>query len=136
MKIDSEFLLGFDPMDEIHGEFVQVADELLLAPDSLIASALGKIADHLGMHFALEDGWMTETSFPPRQCHMDEHAAVLKSVVDVQQILQNDPEFGPLKARELANALLDWFPGHATHLDSALAHWSCKLRHGGMAANR
>ena len=33
--------------------------------------------------------------------------------------------------RDLTKALVDWFPGHATHLDSALAHWLSKQRFGG-----
>ena len=31
----------------------------------------------------------------------------------------------------LSIALMDWFPGHADYLDSALAHWMCKERLGG-----
>ena len=31
----------------------------------------------------------------------------------------------------LAQALADWFPGHATYLDSALAHWMFHRRFGG-----
>jgi hypothetical protein len=27
--------------------------------------------------------------------------------------------------------LIQWFPSHADHLDSALAHWISKLRTGG-----
>jgi hemerythrin len=34
-------------------------------------------------------------------------------------------------ARSLAAELARWFPGHADYLDSALAHWMVKRRHGG-----
>ncbi|MEO7402205.1 MAG: hemerythrin, partial [Burkholderiales bacterium] len=34
-------------------------------------------------------------------------------------------------ARRLAKELRDWFPGHAQHLDSALAHWMFKRSYGG-----
>ena len=35
-------------------------------------------------------------------------------------------------ARRLAAGLARWFPpGHADHMDSALAHWLVKRRHGG-----
>ena len=78
---------------------------------------------------------MRETVFPPRDCHIDEHAAVMKSVRDVQALLasadDNCREQAHLTARALALALQDWFPGHATHLDSALSHWMCMQRHGG-----
>lgn len=71
---------------------------------------------------------MRDTAFPPRDCHIDEHAAVLKSVHEVQALLAE----GNVQAcRALVLALVNWFPGHATHLDSALAHWLSKQRFGG-----
>ena len=56
---------------------------------------------------------------------MDEHAAVLKSLDEVRALLaQGRPEPVP----SLIEALVDWFPGHVHHLDSALAAWMCKRR--------
>jgi hemerythrin len=129
-----EFLLGFDPMDEVHEEFVHLVNGMLIAPQAELRSNLQQLATHLERHFALEDGWMQETEFPPRECHMNEHAAVMRSVREVQALLASadEPiEHADATARSLALALQDWFPGHATHLDSALAHWMCKQRHGG-----
>ena len=40
-----------------------------------------------------------------------------------------DGNFGVV--RELAQALMDWFPGHADYMDSALALWMVKRSHGG-----
>jgi hemerythrin len=34
-------------------------------------------------------------------------------------------------ARRFAEELTRWFPGHADYLDSALAAWMVKRRHGG-----
>ena len=71
---------------------------------------------------------MTQSGFPPRQCHIDEHAAVLRSAEEVQAVVAQ----GRLEpARRFATALVDWFPGHADYLDAALAHWMCKQQHGG-----
>lgn len=71
---------------------------------------------------------MVETDFPARECHMDEHAAVLRSVAQVgAQLAQGDVA----ECRRLAEELVNWFPGHADYLDSALAHWVCKQRLGG-----
>ena len=71
---------------------------------------------------------MQETDFPPRECHMDEHAAVLHSVAAVEvRVGQGDIAEGP----RLAGALADWFPGHAQHLDSARSHWMCTRQLGG-----
>ena len=71
---------------------------------------------------------MTATGFPGAQCHIDEHAAVLKSVEEVHALVQSGRyDIG----RDLAGELARWFPSHADHLDSALAHWMVKRRTGG-----
>jgi hemerythrin-like metal-binding protein len=120
--------LGWDPMDRLHAEF----EELLAiagterAPDWI--DLLSKVDAHLRVHFAEEDRWMAETDFPARQCHMDEHAAVLATSGEVlQRALRGDMEH----ARPFIAELTRWFPAHADYLDSALAAWLCKRQFGG-----
>ena len=121
-------LMGHGPMDELHEEFVELIALLQTAEDSELPSLLQAMESHLQHHFAEEDQWMLSTGFPPRDCHIDEHAAVLKSVAEVRVKLA---EGNVALCRDLTKALVDWFPGHATHLDSALAHWLSKQRFGG-----
>ena len=121
-------LMGHGPMDELHEEFVELIALLQTAEDSELPSLLQAMESHLQHHFAEEDQWMLSTGFPPRDCHIDEHAAVLKSVAEVRVKLA---EGNIALCRDLTKALVDWFPGHATHLDSALAHWLSKQRFGG-----
>lgn len=121
-------LMGHGPMDELHEEFVELIALLQTAEDSELPSLLQAMESHLQHHFAEEDQWMLSTGFPPRDCHIDEHAAVLKSVAEVRVKLA---EGNIVLCRDLTKALVDWFPGHATHLDSALAHWLSKQRFGG-----
>lgn len=121
-------LMGHGPMDELHEEFVELIALLQTAEDSELPSLLQAMESHLQHHFAEEDQWMLNTGFPPRDCHIDEHAAVLKSVAEVRVKLA---EGNIALCRDLTKALVDWFPGHATHLDSALAHWLSKQRFGG-----
>jgi hemerythrin len=122
------YLLGYGPMDDTHREFVDVVNALLGCEDAEVLTHLEAFARHAEAHFAEEDAWMTKTDFPPKDCHIDEHAAVLKSVYQVIEIVkQGDTAEG----RRLAAALADWFPGHAFHLDSALAHWMVKRSYGG-----
>ena len=121
-------LMGYAPMDDIHQEFVDIISQLETADDAQLPALLQAMDVHLQHHFAEEDQWMNSTAFPPRDCHIDEHAAVLKSVAEVREKLaQGDVAV----CRSLIAALADWFPGHATHLDSALAHWLFKQRFGG-----
>lgn len=122
-----DITLGYTPMDDIHEEFVELSAALQGARDEDLAAQLALMEAHLQAHFGAEDRWMEQTAFPPRDCHIKEHAAVLASVGEVRVLLEQ----GNVQVcRDLARALADWFPGHATHLDSALAHWMCKQRFG------
>ena len=128
MTWGDHLLMGYGPMDEIHQEFVDLISQLETADDAQLPALLQAMQVHLQQHFSQEDDWMNGTAFPPRDCHIDEHAAVLKSVAEVREKLaQGDVA----TCRSLVAALADWFPGHATHLDSALAHWLFKQRFGG-----
>ncbi len=118
-------LLGFPAIDDEHREFVACVAALQQADAATVAQRLDEFADHARRHFGSEDTWMLETAFPPRQCHIDEHAAVLKSVADVQALVAAG---NTAIVQSLADELARWFPGHAEHLDSALAAWMCKQR--------
>ncbi|MGE0799591.1 MAG: hemerythrin domain-containing protein [Lautropia sp.] len=120
--------LGYGPMDSIHAEFTELLTLAAAPGDKDWVELLGRIDAHLREHFAAEDGWMRETEFPPRECHIDEHAAVLKSSSEVLALARQ----GNLThAVPFTQELARWFPGHADYLDSALAAWMCKRRFGG-----
>jgi hemerythrin len=123
-------LLGFTPMDTVHREFYDVVNALLNCTEDTVRQAISDFEAHALEHFAEEDRWMKETAFPPRDCHLDEHAAVLKSTVEVREAIHRG-EAGVELAQNLAEHLLDWFPGHADYLDAALAAWMCKQSFGG-----
>ena len=122
------FLLGFGPMDDTHEEFVEIVGAMQRAPDEELAGLLEAFAAHAKAHFDTENRWMLDTDFPARECHMNEHAAVMHSVQQVRErVAQGDFAL----VRRLADQLASWFPGHADYLDSALSHWMCKRRLGG-----
>lgn len=123
-----EYLLGYGPIDAVHEEFVGLLVRLQSADDAALPALLDQFAEHCVRHFEMENGWMVEFEFPPRECHIDEHAAVLQSVQEVQGLLA-EGDVGI--CRELVAQLADWFPKHADQLDSALAHWMTKKRLGG-----
>ena len=91
-------------------------------------TTLNSSYDYDVAHFDEENLWMNETNFPAKECHIDEHAAVLKSIMEVNDLVISGDNSQCLR---LSIALMDWFPGHADYLDSALAHWMCKQRLGG-----
>lgn len=120
--------LGYGPMDTIHSEFEELLAHADVPGERDWASVLGRIDAHLREHFEVENLWMTETEFPPRDCHIDEHAAVLQSSAQVLALaMQGNTDAAPSFIKEL----IKWFPGHAAYLDSALAAWMCKRQLGG-----
>lgn len=121
-------LLGYAPMDARHEEFVSVVSALEVANDADLPQRLAAVADHLRAHFEEENRWMTESDFPARNCHMDEHDAVLQSLEQVQSLLAGGDSS---ECRRLAKELACWFPGHADYMDAALAHWMFKRDTGG-----
>lgn len=122
------FVLGYHEMDDTHREFVQVVQRLLDCPDAELLAAMDAFERHAREHFGMEDEWMSSTGYPPGDCHQDEHAAVLKSTVEVRELVaQGRVDIG----RDFAQELVKWFPGHAQYLDSALAHWMFKRQYGG-----
>lgn len=125
---EDRYLLGYAPMDDTHREFVDLVDALQKADDAGLGEALEAFAAHAEAHFSQENEWMVKNNFPPRDCHIDEHNKVLASVYEVRQHLA---EGDVAIVRELAAALIDWFPAHADYLDSALATWLVKREHAG-----
>ena len=123
-------LLGFTPMDDVHEEFYKVTLRLVTCTESSAMAAIGEFEKHAVSHFEQEDEWMRTTNFPPRDCHIDEHAAVLKSVRDVKAAVEQG-RAGADEVRNIGMHLFNWFPGHADYLDSALAAWMTKQAMGG-----
>jgi hemerythrin len=129
MQWHDGYLLGFNAMDATHREFVACVAALQTAVDDALADRLADFERHAESHFAAEAQWMQNTGFPARDCHIEEHDKVLASVKEVKQMLEQGGRLGVV--RELAQALADWFPGHADYMDAALSHWMSKNAHGG-----
>ena len=123
-----ELLLCHPAMDRTHREFVDVVEAITACADADLAAGLRRFIAHAEAHFGEEDRDMAETRFPAADCHADEHAAVLSSAHEVLvRVEAGDMPIGRAFVAELCR----WFPSHVAHLDSALAHWLVKRRHGG-----
>lgn len=120
-------VLGFASMDDTHKEFYEVAFRLVTCTDATALEAITQFETHA---ISQEDEWMRSTSFPPRECHIREHSAVLVSVREVREAVEGGRAGADL-AHELGMNLFNWFPGHADYLDSALAAWMTKRAMGG-----
>ena len=123
-------LLGYGPIDETHREFYLVAFDLLRCTDSNVGEALAAFEVHALEHFGQEQQWMEDTNFEGAQCHIEEHDAVLASVREVREGVAAR-RLQVAVVHSLAEHLFRWFPGHADHMDSALAAWMSRRQYGG-----
>ncbi|MEM5314679.1 hemerythrin domain-containing protein [Paraburkholderia sp. JHI869] len=130
LEWSSAMLLGHAPIDDAHEEFVEVVMALRDCTQQTALVCLQAVEAHLLSHFATEHEWMTKTDFPAMECHLDEHQKVLDAVQQVNALAAVG-EVGLSDVRRLAQALIDWFPGHADYMDSALSAWINKKLHGG-----
>ncbi|AQH05454.1 hemerythrin (plasmid) [Burkholderia sp. KK1] len=125
---NDHYLIGHQPIDDTHEEFVVLVNAMLRADAEAIPAMMEKLAHHVEEHFALEARLMEQYGFPASECHIEEHEKVLASVREVS-VLVAAGDTGI--AVELAAALADWFPGHSDYMDSALAAWVVKRTAGG-----
>lgn len=125
------YKLGYEPMDDIHEEFVELLGQMQIASDDQLIAFMDRLIAHTKAHFEEENQWMIQTEFPPKDCHIEQHEQVMASMLEVRELLEQDREDRFNICRNLVAALVDWFDGHATHLDSALAHWMFKRQFGG-----
>jgi hemerythrin len=123
-------VLGHGPMDSIHAEFDELLNAALASPADAFHAHLTRLIAHLRSHFGDEDDWMQATGFPPKDCHMAEHAAVLRSAGEVAPLVASGQvALGRSFVRELAG----WFPGHAT---TSIQRWPPGCASAGLAAGR
>ncbi len=123
-----DFLLGYQPMDDTHREFVELVNAMLAADDAGFPALLDRFSEHALAHFEHERIWMQESNFPATDCHVDEHGAVMKSVEQVRMVVATG---NITEGRRLARELAKWFPGHADYMDASLAQWMVKRSTGG-----
>lgn len=117
---DEAYATGHLSMDETHQEFVDCVHALLTVENDGLATALEAFAEHIHRHFGDEDRAMRETAYGAAGCHIDEHAAVRRSLDEVRTALAQGR---PQVVRAFASALADWFPEHVRVMDQGLARW-------------
>lgn len=119
---------GHGQIDDDHDALMAASLALRDAPVKEFASGFAALHADFSEHFAIEDALMAQHDFASRQCHLDEHAAVLRSFEEVERLLragQPDP------ARRMAAEIVNWLPEHIDALDRHLAKFLFHRKTGG-----
>ena len=107
MEWSERYVLGFAAMDKTHQEFVEIVSRMADLPDVSLAAGFDELLIHTIAHFERENRWMTESGFPPDQCHTGEH----------ERVVAGDH----VQGRAIIEELPSWFETHASTMDAALA---------------
>jgi hemerythrin len=109
---------GDTRMDETHQEFVDMINQILATPEDQQLPVYKAFLDHTVEHFAQEERWMLATGFSADNCHAEHHATILETMRVVEaHYLDSDTTI----ITRMAEALAEWFPGHANSMDAGLA---------------
>lgn len=118
MEWNECLMLDRGVMDETHEEFVELLNRLADASGDRMLAVLDEFIAHTEAHFAQEQRWMEQMSFPPTECHVREHDGVLEIAREVRKrAASGQTGFG----RVLAQAVAQWFANHAVSMDNVLA---------------
>ena len=104
--------LGDPTLDADHAKLADLVDRLAAAKGADVLASLDALQAHASEHFALEDQELRQMRDGNASCHLDEHAAVLKSMDEVRGIVAAGPdstESAHLVAR-LTAELRRWLP--------------------------
>ena len=118
MEWSESLVLGQGLMDETHREFIELLNRVAAAPDQEMLAVLDEFIRHTEAHFAQEQLWMEQMTYPPLTCHVREHDGVLETAREVRRrVAAGETRFGQV----LARAVAEWFSDHAASMDNVLA---------------
>uniref|UniRef100_UPI0033426F17 bacteriohemerythrin n=1 Tax=Limnohabitans sp. TaxID=1907725 RepID=UPI0033426F17 len=105
-------------MDDTHHEFMAMVNQILATPEEEQLPVYQAFLKHTVEHFAQEERWMLATGFSADNCHAEHHATILETMRVVEaHYLDTDKQI----ITRMAEALIEWFPGHAASMDAGLA---------------
>jgi hemerythrin-like metal-binding protein len=123
--------LGDPVLDREHAELQRLIDALHDARPDAALSALDALKAHATSHFGQEDVDLRRLGGANATCHLDEHAAVLRSLDEVRAVLERPQPPAGVVAR-LAAELTRWLPEHVQAMDASIASVRTKERFGGV----
>jgi len=109
---------GHAILDADHESLAALIDALRTASAAQLLEAFDALHAELREHFATEDALMAPYNFSSRECHLDEHAAVLRSFDEVRPAIASGQI---ILAQRFAAELERWLPEHVDALDRNLA---------------
>jgi hemerythrin len=121
-------------LDDDHAQFERLVIGFSDGGLALAKETLEALRAHAARHFEAEDADLRRMRGGNAQCHIDEHAAVLASLRQVRELLDDaarDAAANERMVAALAAELRRWLPLHVDEMDRALAAFRFRERTGG-----
>lgn len=134
MSLDPLLRIGDPQLDEDHQHLERAIGALALAQAPDRARVLEELRQTAKNHFESEDADLHRMDDGNAKCHVDEHAAVLRSLDEVGLVLastERDEAFKAALVGRLGAELLKWLPMHVREMDTALVKFRVAQRFGG-----
>ena len=136
MHTEPTLVLGDPRLDNDHAELQRLARQLAQSRNrEEVIAALDELTRHCTAHFATEDEDLRRMQGnDDAACHIDEHAAVLKSLAEVRDWLDRNENVAQMAnlVQSLCAELERWLPEHVHYMDAAVAAYRSKNRFGGV----
>lgn len=116
---DERFKLDVDWMDDTHREFIELANLTAASQGAEFKKNFQALVDHTEAHFQQESEMMVACKFSSTPEHEAEHTRILKEM----RYFNSKVQAGviPIGRAYLKQSIPDWFPRHASTMDTALA---------------
>jgi len=123
---DQSFEIGVQQFDEHHQHLVGLInktydDFICGAPDESLEFVLEELVVYAGYHFAAEENWMHEHSYPHLADHKIEHDKFAKTVLEFQAAFLDGKAGISL---EVLTFLKRWLKNHIFESDAAYARYN------------
>lgn len=125
MEWSDSYLLGVKEFDEQHEHLVDLMNmswDLFknMAPQARLEMILDELFEYTAYHFAAEEKWMTEHSYPKLAEHKEDHALFRQKIIEFQHIFHDGK---PAIKMDLYAYLAKWLYTHIQEKDPDYARF-------------
>lgn len=122
---NTSFNTGIGEFDEHHHNLVNLLnktydDYICGAPDEAFGPILAQLIEYAGYHFAAEDAWMREHSYPQQAEHTLEHDSFIQKITQFQQEFQSGSTNISL---DVLTFLKTWLKHHILETDAGYSRF-------------
>jgi len=136
MDLSPSVALDDNELDREHAVFELHIHMFAAAAGDEVIRVLEDLRAHAAAHFSKEDAELRRFTPSNAECHLKEHAAVLKSLSEALHTLSSpatSPSLAEALQEDLASELMRWLPGHIAEMDQGIAKSRTQERYGGVA---